>query len=253
MVLAAELADDKEHEHLVEITIRDQGRGIPTEMQERIFESFFTSKADDDTPKGLGLGLSVVRSIVESHGGSIDAGKHTRTGNGFPCVSPSQPESGGTVKWTALDRSCWSTTRRPSVSRPAGCCGVRASIATAPAMATKRVQALQGRRFDVMIADIRMPGNPDLRVVQAAKDLDSQMPVILVTGYPSARDGNPRHRPVGRGLPDQAPGLRRAARARQDGDRPLLEPAGTLGGSRAFAELPGRVGDGALQADSPAR
>ena len=47
------------------------------------------------------------------------------------------------------------------------------------------VQALQGRQFDVMVADIRMPDNPDLRVVQAARERDSQMSVILVTGYPS--------------------------------------------------------------------
>ena len=47
-------------------------------------------------------------------------------------------------------------------------------------------KALQDRPFDLMIADIRMPGNPDLRVVHAAKELDSQMPVVLVTGYPSA-------------------------------------------------------------------
>lgn len=47
------------------------------------------------------------------------------------------------------------------------------------------VRALQDRRFDVMVADIRMPDNPDLRVVQAARERDNQMPVILVTGYPS--------------------------------------------------------------------
>jgi DNA-binding response OmpR family regulator len=47
------------------------------------------------------------------------------------------------------------------------------------------VQALQDRRFDVMVADIRMPDNPDLRVVQAARERGNQMPVILVTGYPS--------------------------------------------------------------------
>ncbi len=48
------------------------------------------------------------------------------------------------------------------------------------------VRALQDRRFDVMVADIRMPDNPDLRVVQAARERGNQMPVILVTGYPSA-------------------------------------------------------------------
>ncbi len=47
------------------------------------------------------------------------------------------------------------------------------------------MQALHNRRFDVMVADIRMPANPELRVVHAAQQLDSQMPVILVTGYPA--------------------------------------------------------------------
>lgn len=47
------------------------------------------------------------------------------------------------------------------------------------------VRALQGRRFDVMVADIRMPDNPDLQLVQAARERDDQMAVILVTGYPS--------------------------------------------------------------------
>ena len=51
--------------------------------------------------------------------------------------------------------------------------------------ADEGIKILQGRRFDVMIADIRMQANPDLRLVQSAQELDRQMPVILVTGYPS--------------------------------------------------------------------
>jgi CheY-like chemotaxis protein len=48
------------------------------------------------------------------------------------------------------------------------------------------VKALQDRRFDLVIADIRMSGNADLRVVRAANECDVPTPVILVTGYPSA-------------------------------------------------------------------
>lgn len=51
--------------------------------------------------------------------------------------------------------------------------------------ADEGVEILRENRFDLLIADIRMPGNHDLRLVQAARDLDNQMPVILVTGYPS--------------------------------------------------------------------
>jgi len=51
--------------------------------------------------------------------------------------------------------------------------------------ADEAVDCLRSGRFDLLMADIRMPGNPDLRVVREARELDHQMPVILVTGYPS--------------------------------------------------------------------
>lgn len=51
--------------------------------------------------------------------------------------------------------------------------------------AEEAVESLRGGRFDLLMADIRMPRNQDLRVIREARELDSQMPVILVTGYPS--------------------------------------------------------------------
>ncbi len=51
--------------------------------------------------------------------------------------------------------------------------------------AEEAIESLQRDRFDLLLADIRMPRNPDLRLVREARELDSQMPVILVTGYPS--------------------------------------------------------------------
>ncbi|MBI1899829.1 MAG: PAS domain S-box protein [Planctomycetia bacterium] len=51
---------------LVEIAVRDRGRGLPPGKQEEIFKPFFTTKRT-----GLGLGLSISRTLIESHGGRL--------------------------------------------------------------------------------------------------------------------------------------------------------------------------------------
>lgn len=52
----------------VNVTIRDSGPGIPDEIKDRIFDPFFTTK---DVGKGTGMGLEVVKRIVDKHQGSI--------------------------------------------------------------------------------------------------------------------------------------------------------------------------------------
>ena len=54
----------------MEIRVRDNGTGIPSEVKEKIFNPFFTTKPAGE---GTGLGLSISHDvIVKQHGGSID-------------------------------------------------------------------------------------------------------------------------------------------------------------------------------------
>ena len=55
----------------VTVTIRDNGPGVPEEIREKIFQPHFTTKSGQ-VRYGLGMGLSIVRSIVEEFGGAID-------------------------------------------------------------------------------------------------------------------------------------------------------------------------------------
>jgi signal transduction histidine kinase len=60
----------------VEITVQDDGHGIPPEHRERVFEPFFTTKKE----VGTGLGLYVSKQIIARHEGQIEI--HSRTDNG---------------------------------------------------------------------------------------------------------------------------------------------------------------------------
>ncbi len=62
------IATERNADGIPGVSVRDYGVGIPEQAHEQLFEQFFTTKS-----KGLGMGLSIVRSIVESHGGIIAA------------------------------------------------------------------------------------------------------------------------------------------------------------------------------------
>ncbi|HEY4184957.1 MAG TPA: ATP-binding protein, partial [Polyangia bacterium] len=69
----------------VEITVADDGPGIPPEIIARIFDPFFTTK---DVGEGSGLGLSIVHGIVDRHGGRIEVASQVGAGTTFRITLP---------------------------------------------------------------------------------------------------------------------------------------------------------------------
>jgi two-component system, NtrC family, sensor kinase len=71
------------------LAVRDDGAGIPDELRDRLFRPYFTTKKH-----GTGLGLFVIRKIVEEHGGTVAVASEPGRGSAFrvelPCTKPSE-------------------------------------------------------------------------------------------------------------------------------------------------------------------
>jgi signal transduction histidine kinase len=69
------------------VTVQDTGIGLDPQSITRLFESFYTTK-----PEGMGLGLSISRSIIEAHGGRLWATPNDGSGATFQFTLPAESE-----------------------------------------------------------------------------------------------------------------------------------------------------------------
>ena len=79
-------------EKFAQLSVSDRGSGIPEEKIKEIFEPFFTSKAE-----GMGMGLSIARTIIEAHNGHIWAKNRDHGGATFRISIPLSKGSTGSV------------------------------------------------------------------------------------------------------------------------------------------------------------
>jgi signal transduction histidine kinase len=66
------------------VAVQDSGTGLDSANAERVFDAFYSTK-----PNGLGMGLSISRSIIEAHGGQLSAATNQTRGQSF--ISPCPP------------------------------------------------------------------------------------------------------------------------------------------------------------------
>jgi two-component system NtrC family sensor kinase len=149
----------------IEITIADNGPGIPAEVRGRIFDPFFTTKP---VGAGTGIGLAVSRGIAEAHGGSLHLGEAPEGGACFVLRLPQAPAAEapateGTARRGEAGaaqpaRSALIVDDEPDLAgmladilRPLG---FRCDLAATGAEAQR---LLESRDYDVILCDLRMP------------------------------------------------------------------------------------------------
>jgi len=76
----------------VSVTIEDSGPGIPEEARERVFEKFYQVPSDQEERQGTGLGLPIVKEIVQLHGGKITVESGSLGGSAMIFFLPVLPE-----------------------------------------------------------------------------------------------------------------------------------------------------------------
>ena len=83
------------HDRHAVIEVVDIGPGLSDEVLTRVFEPFYTTKQE-----GLGLGLSICKTIVEAHNGTIDVRRNPQNGTTFSARLPLTPEQPDTESST---------------------------------------------------------------------------------------------------------------------------------------------------------
>lgn len=188
-----------------EVVVSDSGQGIPVEFLPYIFELF--RQADGSTTRmhsGLGLGLSIVKSLVEAHNGTVkvhSAGEGM--GSTFIVTLPVAVWERSTE--TAGNRATQPASECPSLegvrvlvvddddeSRDVVAAylnGCHAAVSTVPS-AADGFELLQREHFDVLLADIGMPGEDGYSLIQRVRAMcplsSASIPAAALTAF--ARD-----------------------------------------------------------------
>ncbi|MEX2048382.1 MAG: PAS domain S-box protein [Gemmatimonadota bacterium] len=172
----------------VVVSVRDSGRGMPPEVQQRAFEPFYTTKPPGS---GSGLGLAMVHGLMRDHRGTVRIESALGVGTIVRCWFPTALDQTEAPALAAITTQRGSGQRilyiddEPTLAR----LGARrlAGLGYTVTPFTDSGAALEHFRvnpnaFDAIVTDLTMPKMTGTTLARAAREIRS-VPVILLTGY----------------------------------------------------------------------
>ncbi|MDQ5847272.1 MAG: GAF domain-containing protein, partial [Acidobacteriota bacterium] len=186
------------------IRVEDQGEGISSEFLPRVFDRF--RQEDGSRTRsfgGLGLGLALVKSFVEAHGGKVEAASEGQGKGSFfevklPRENPQRHETRPAIRARELNDAASRTRILLVEDQPDTLEMLAANFESRGyevLRCTSAPEALElaGREnFDILISDIGMPGMDGLQLIQELRQREAlkSLPAIALTGYASQKDVN---------------------------------------------------------------
>ena len=197
----------------IEIAVSDTGSGISTKFLPHVFDRF--RQADQSTTReygGLGLGLAIVRHLVELHGGTVRAESHGEgKGSTFTVLlplltvyqsdvdaervhpkasdtppSPDCPEKLDGLKVLVVDDEA---NTRELLSVVLARCG---AVVTTAGTVSEALSSIESSRPDVLISDIGMPGEDGYELIRKVRGLAAEsggkIPAVALTAYARTED-----------------------------------------------------------------
>jgi PAS domain S-box-containing protein len=180
----------------VTVAVRDDGPGIPDAVRDRIFEPFFSTKG---VGRGSGLGLAQVLGIVKQLGGGVQVSVGSRTGTTICLFLPLAGEAGKPDTALADATVAVSAARRCRILLVDDDLDVRTATSLLLREAGHTVAevgsgadalvvcARSDGRFDLLLADVAMPGMNGLELAAQVRKAWSGIPVLFMTGYSDER------------------------------------------------------------------